>query len=224
MTSWPSAGASGVSELYKLLGVQPGLTAVIGSGGKTSLLRQLARELPGSVIVATSTHIYPPEELPLHTAPLTARIHGKICAGTPTETGKLTAPSQSWAGLLTLADYVLVEADGSKGLPLKAHRAFEPAIPAEARQVIAVLGLSGLNRPIAEAAHCPALYARLCGAAAEDLATADRAAAVLRAEGGFDVLVLNQAEGRETLGEALAARIDAPVILASLREGRWRLL
>lgn len=55
MTSWPSAGASGVSELYKLLGVQPGLTAVTGSGGKTSLLRQLARELPGSVIVATST-------------------------------------------------------------------------------------------------------------------------------------------------------------------------
>ena len=50
-----------MSELYKLLGVQPGLTAVIGSGGKTSLLRQLARELPGSVIVATSTHIYPPE-------------------------------------------------------------------------------------------------------------------------------------------------------------------
>ena len=44
MTSWPSAGASGVSELYKLLGVQPGLTAVTGSGGKTSLLRQLARE------------------------------------------------------------------------------------------------------------------------------------------------------------------------------------
>lgn len=224
MTSWPSAGASGVSELYKLLGVQPGLTAVTGSGGKTSLLGQLARELPGSVIVATSTHIYPPEELPLHTAPLTERLQGKACAGTWTETGKLTAPSQSWAELLTLADYVLVEADGSKGLPLKAHREFEPVIPAEARQVIAVLGLSGLNRPIAEAAHCPALYAARCGASADDWATPDRAAAVLRAEGGFDVLVLNQAEGREALGEALAARIDAPVILASLWEGRWRLL
>ena len=79
------------------------------------------------MIIATSTHIYPPEELPRSILPpLTARIHGKICAGTPTETGKLTAPSQSWAELLTLADYVLVEADGSKGLPLKAHRAFEP--------------------------------------------------------------------------------------------------
>ena len=97
-------------------------------------------------------------------------------------------------------------------------------IPAEARQVIAVLGLSGLNRPIAEAAHCPALYApalRRCGGG---FGHGGPGGGVLRAEGGFDVLVLNQAEGREALGEALAARIDAPVILASLREGRWRLL
>ena len=32
-------------ELWKLLDIRPGLTAVIGSGGKTSLLRVLAQEL-----------------------------------------------------------------------------------------------------------------------------------------------------------------------------------
>lgn len=32
-------------ELWELLGIRPGLTAVIGSGGKTSLLRVLAQEL-----------------------------------------------------------------------------------------------------------------------------------------------------------------------------------
>lgn len=211
-----------MSELFKLLGIRPGLTAVIGSGGKTSLLRQLAKELPGSVLVATSTHIYPPEGLALYTAPLTEKLQGKACAGTWAEQGKLTAPIQPWKELLSLADYVLVEADGSKGLPLKAHRDFEPVIPAEARQVIAVLGLSGLGHPIAEAAHCPDLYAARCGASAKELVTPALAAAVLRAEGGFDTLVLNQAEGREALGEALAARLTCPVILASLREGRWR--
>ena len=187
------AGASGVSELYKLLGIRPGLTAVIGSGGKTSLLRQLVKELPGRVILATSTHILPPAELPLFTEPLKALPADKVCLGTWSDRGKLCAPAQPWGELLALAEYVLVEADGSRQRPLKAHRDFEPVVPPEARQAIAVLGLSGLNRPIAEAAHCPALYARLCGAAAADLATPERAAAVLRAEGGFGTLVLNQA-------------------------------
>ena len=51
MTSWPSAGASGVSKLFEALEIVPGLTAVVGSGGKTSLIAALARELPGTVIV-----------------------------------------------------------------------------------------------------------------------------------------------------------------------------
>ena len=35
------------------LGIEPGLCAIIGSGGKTSLLLRLAEELPGRVIVCT---------------------------------------------------------------------------------------------------------------------------------------------------------------------------
>ena len=37
-------------DFPKLLGLRPGITAVIGSGGKTSLLRRLAEELPLSLI------------------------------------------------------------------------------------------------------------------------------------------------------------------------------
>ena len=35
-----------------------GVTAVIGSGGKATLLRILAEELSGTVILTTSTHIF----------------------------------------------------------------------------------------------------------------------------------------------------------------------
>ena len=42
------------------LGIKPGLCAIIGSGGKTSLLLRLAGELPGRVLVCTSTRILPP--------------------------------------------------------------------------------------------------------------------------------------------------------------------
>ena len=56
-------------DFSKLLGLRPGVTAVIGSGGKTSLLRRLAAELPGTVLLCTTTHIRPFEEYPLLTAP-----------------------------------------------------------------------------------------------------------------------------------------------------------
>ena len=221
MTSWPSAGASGVSKLFEALEIVPGLTAVVGSGGKTSLIAALARELPGTVIVATSTHIFPAAGLPLVTERVAKLPAPKICMGTPTGEGKLTAPMQPWAELIALADYVLVEADGSKRLPLKAHLPHEPVIPAEANQVIAVLGLSGLGQPVQEAAHRPEVYARLAGCTVEDVVTPARAAAVLQAEGGFTRLVLNQAEGREGAGREIAAWLCCPVLLASLQEGWW---
>ena len=39
--------------------------SVIGSGGKTSFLRYLSKRLPGTVILTTSTHIFPFPEFPL---------------------------------------------------------------------------------------------------------------------------------------------------------------
>ena len=54
-------------ELAELLGVGPGITAIIGSGGKTTTLYQLARELTGRglrVICSTTTHIRPPDRRP----------------------------------------------------------------------------------------------------------------------------------------------------------------
>lgn len=43
------------------LGVRPGVTSVIGGGGKSTLLEVLALELaPASVILCTTTHMFPP--------------------------------------------------------------------------------------------------------------------------------------------------------------------
>ena len=94
-------------DFSKLLGLRPGVTAVIGSGGKTSLLRRLAEELPGSVLLCTTTHIRPFEEYPLLTAPTPEDIRKALttrrilCLGTPCENGKLTAPSLSVETLAT---------------------------------------------------------------------------------------------------------------------------
>ena len=113
-----------MEQLWELLGVDRGVTAVMGSGGKTSLLYQLAEELRprGTVLLATTTHIMKPPQYPFAVTAeeLTAALaaYGAACAGCYTPEGKLTAPSfQGWQ---QAADFVLVEADGSKRLPAKA--------------------------------------------------------------------------------------------------------
>lgn len=209
-----------MADLYRLLGIRPGVTAVIGSGGKTSLISRLCRELPGTVIVCTSTHIYPADGLPLVTDVIKTLPFEKFCIGTPAENGKLTAPVQPYEILAKLADYVLVEADGAKRLPLKAHLDYEPVIPACTNRVIQVVGLTGLGTPIEKAAHRPEQYARLCNAKTADLVTAERAAAVLNTEALADIYVLNQADDPETenQGRILGALLNKPYILTCLKD------
>ena len=206
--------------IAETLGIRPGVTAIIGSGGKTSLMLRLCEELPGTVIVCTSTHIWVPEQLPLFTEQLDSLPADKCCVGSH-DGKKLTAPADSFAHLATLADYVLVEADGSRGLPLKAHADHEPVIPACADQVIQVLGLTGLYRPIAEAAHRPEIYAGLCGCRIEDTATPERAAAVLRAENLCTRVFLNQADTPQLRlwGQQLADRLPWPTVIGALQRG-----
>lgn len=59
-------------ELEKLLKIRPGVTAVIGGGGKTTLLRALGEELAGkgrSVLLCTTAKIFPFDGLPCVTEP-----------------------------------------------------------------------------------------------------------------------------------------------------------
>lgn len=217
--------------LYEKLSIPRGVTAVIGSGGKTTLLRTLSRELPGTVLLATTTHILPFEGVPLVTDGGEAAVRRAlaesrvVCVGTPAAEGKLTAPALPFSVLTRLADYVLVEADGSRRLPLKAHAPHEPVIPPQSNQTILVLGAEGLGRTVAQAVHRPALYARLAGTEEGSVVTPALAARMLRAEGLHDRVFVNQADDWERWADAvraLAAELDCPVAAGSLRRGVWR--
>lgn len=217
-------------ELAKLLDVHPGVTAVIGGGGKTTLLRTLGEELAerNRVLLCTTTKIFPFPGLPCANTreelDALRREHRLLCAGTPVSgTGKLTAPSVHMTELVSWFDYVLVEADGSAQRPLKAHAAHEPVIPAEAGQVICVVGASGFGRPVSEAAHRPELYARLAGVSVEDTAAPETEAAVLRAESLHHRIYVNQVEAPPALAasKALAALLDCPVLAGSLHRREY---
>lgn len=209
-------------RFYEALGVTPGVTAVIGSGGKSGLLNRLAAELREEhrVIICTTTHMYPAPNMPLLTAPDERKLDeymrrvNAACTGVMAEDGRLHAPALPMARLLKHAEYVLVEADGSKRLPLKAHAPHEPVIPPETVRTVCVVGLSGLGRRISEVVHRPELFSERDG-----LVTVPLLAQVLNREALADVYFLNQTDLRG-IGAAreLASLLDRPSVWGSLRE------
>ena len=215
-------------ELSELLAVERGITALIGSGGKTTALYLLAEELvrKGTVLCAASTHILPPSHLPVLVDPAPAALaaalaeHRMVCAGSAAPEGKLTAPPLPWETLAALADYVLVEADGARRLPCKAHLPHEPVIPAGTGQAILLAGASGLGRPVQEAAHRPEVFCRLAGLREGDPITPRALAEVIRREGLADKVFVNQAElpGAMEQARELAALLPVPVFAGSLRK------
>ena len=216
--------------LANLLDIRPGVTAVIGGGGKTTLLRTLGEELAGrhTVLLCTTTKILPFPDLPCARTAAELdqlrRSHRLLCAGTDVPgTGKLAAPETPMALLAERFDYVLVEADGAARRPLKAHAPHEPVIPPEAVQTICVVGASGFGQPISEAAHRPERYARLAGVPETAEAAPVTEAAVLRAEGLHDKIYVNQVETLWELASArtLAALLDCPVLAGSLQRKEY---
>lgn len=220
-----------MKKLRELLGVTRGVTAVIGSGGKTSLLYRLAEELRtcGTVLLATTTHIMRPPQYPFAETATQLRAalaaEGAACAGSYTPEGKLTAPA--FDGWEQAADFVLVEADGSKRLPAKAHEAWEPVLPPQRRRTICVLGASAFGQPIRQAAHRPALFAQLAGVPWSAAITPEMAARVIRREGFADIIYVNQVDELEpppSWAEEFRKEAGIPVVIGSLQRKRWKRL
>lgn len=214
-------------ELWELLGVRAGITVLIGGGGKTTAMYTLAGELQrlGTVVCTTTTHILPPEHLPVSDGcPMPP--DRCVCLGTPAAEGKLTAPPVPQARWRSLADYVLVEADGSRGLPVKAHLSHEPVIPAGAGLTVLLIGGSAFGRPVQEAVHRWERFCRLTGAAPEEPVTPENLARLVAAEGLGDKIFVNQAGTPGIMSQArrLAALLDRPVYAGELQGGYWTCL
>ncbi|WP_263079033.1 selenium cofactor biosynthesis protein YqeC [Endozoicomonas sp. Mp262] len=148
--------------------VKDRIIAATGAGGKTHCLEYLAqglKELGHRVLLTTTTRIvHPgstgfgqhidrlidrniPESLGIKPAAATLTV-----AGYPDKaSGKLSGLSPALIAALVkedIYDSILVEADGSRGLPLKVPAGHEPVLPDECQVVIAVTGWKGIRRAL----------------------------------------------------------------------------
>jgi len=226
--------------------VKGDIIAFVGAGGKTTAISRLADELAADncrVVITTTTHMYPPTggDLPVVTGDgdellrcvqqRLNQVSRVIVASTYVDTPegtKLAGLRPEFVAALrdsTAADVVLVEADGSRGRPLKAPAAYEPVIPPATTLVVAVAGLSALGRPLSgETVHRPERVAALAGVSDGEMITPEHLANVLiHPEGGLKdvpegarvVALLNQADdpARLNAGRQVANRL--------LRQGRF---
>ncbi len=221
-------------QIAPLLQIGRGITALVGGGGKTTLMYTLAEELKsrGKVIICTSTKIKLPEQYPTLFGASADDIlaafqtQDVLCVAEKTAEEKLCAPVLPFDALAQLADYVIVEADGAKRLPLKAHAPHEPVIPEGTQRVVMVVGIDGIGKPIIDTCHRPALYAQLALAAERDTVTPEMAARVVNAEGFGDRVYINKVEDAAAYDAALALakHFTCPVISGSLHMGVYTCL
>ena len=137
-----------ITEALQLYIPERAVISITGSGGKTSLMFAWARELSAagrSVAVTTTTHMGAGQ-----TAPDEEGI-AMYVSPDPDRPGKVMAPpAEVMEELYETADVVLIEADGSRLMPLKWPAPWEPAVPERTDITVCVAGLSALGRPLSD--------------------------------------------------------------------------
>lgn len=210
---------------------------------------QIARQLPAPVIVTATSHLgtwqigKADQHLIAETpAALEELEHGMkdVILITGQMDGDRTKPINKdlmdW--LRQFCGYhsipLLIEADGSRGKPLKAWAGHEPPIPSFAEMVVQVVGLTGLGKMLDdENVHRPEIFSRLGGLPPGQPVTPDSLIRVLtHVEGGLKnipahtrrIALLNQADTSELqsaahgLVQGLIPAYDSVVISSLERE------
>ena len=236
----------------------PDVVALVGGGGKSSFLFRLAHEVAsrgGRALITTTTRVALSQvqhmagfvgmdgaDLPLPAIHAALDAAGRcILVGLPWADKATGIPAAAVDELaarsreLALAA-VLVEADGSRQLPVKAPASHEPVLPQSTTLLVPVAGLDGVGRPISvEQVHRPELVRALLGCNPDDpdlrLTPAMLARLMVHPDGGAKhrpagarlLPVLNKADSalRAAVGRLAADRLvrqGHPALIASLRD------
>jgi probable selenium-dependent hydroxylase accessory protein YqeC len=206
-----------------------GVISLVGAGGKTSLMFKLAHELSitgESVLTTTTTKIFEPEPdqsscvivsdsvtrlLDQAQKMINKQPHITMALDRLPDTGKLIGFAPEVVDALwkrRLFRWIVVEADGAAGRPLKAPADHEPVIPGCTSCLVGLAGLSGIGRPLTDQwVFRPERFAELTGISRDAAVTETAVANVLTHKNGLfknapteaaRIAFLNQADTPET--------------------------
>ncbi len=134
--------------------------SIVGAGGKTTTMFSLSSELKEKnkkVLITTTTAIYNPEngydyyflgDIEEDFIPKAGSI---TVLGNNVENGKLKGVSPELIDRINkknLFDFILIEADGSKGKPIKAPRENEPVIAKSTTKTIGIIGIDSIGKVV----------------------------------------------------------------------------
>ena len=184
-----------------------GVISLVGAGGKTSLMFRLVRELAGqgdSVLSTTTTKIYVPNREQSSNVMISKsastfvtaarsilKRHPHISAGSrliPFQNKlKGFAPEAIdaiWqSGIFR---WIVVEADGAAGRPVKAPAFHEPVIPQCTKWIIGIVGLKAVGKPLTERwVFRPHRVSQITGLAEGSILTESAIVDLLIAENGI---------------------------------------
>ena len=137
------------------------IISVIGSGGKTTYIHKLKDKyvfLNKTVLMCTTTHMLIEEDTLIDPSydEIIHRIetYGYCHAGNRCDEFKIEGlDSELLKQLKQVVDVILIEADGSKHLPLKFPNVNEPVVDPDSDEVVLISNLNGLNKPVKEVVH-----------------------------------------------------------------------
>lgn len=136
------------------------IISVVGSGGKTTLIRNLAaqyRSQGKSVFVTTTTHMYIEKDTLISDDAQEIlgilQKTGYVMAGNPRGVQIRALSKETFDAVSACADITLVEADGSRQLPLKYPKAAEPVITEKTEVIIVVCGLNAIGQKAKDVCH-----------------------------------------------------------------------